>query len=198
MNKREKGKAERRNLIVNTAIECFIRNGIHKTGIREIAKEANVSLGNMYNHFSSKHELIAEIAALDKRDLERIIKELNSYEDPAIAISKFIDNYLDYASVFESAVLTIDIIAESIRNPIVAEQFESNRRNLCDAVTATIKKGISEGVMRDQISIDDTVKLLLDAIEGLGLRNGLAQTKPSTVERKTLQEMIFRMILLGP
>ena len=171
MNKREKGKAERRNLIVNTAIECFIRNGIHKTGIREIAKEANVSLGNMYNHFSSKHELIAEIAAVDKRD---------------------------YVSVFENAVLTIDIIAESIRNPIVAEQFESNRRNLCDAVTATIKKGISEGVMRDQISIDDTVKLLLDAIEGLGLRNGLAQIKPSTVERKTLQEMIFRMILLGP
>ena len=198
MNKREKGKAERRNLIVNTAIECFIRNGIHKTGIREIAKEANVSLGNMYNHFSSKHELIAEIAAVDKRDLEPIIKEINSNEDPATAISKLIDNYLDYVSVFENAVLTIDIIAESIRNPIVAEQFESNRRNLCDAVTATIKKGISEGVMRDQISIDDTVKLLLDAIEGLGLRNGLAQIKPSTVERKTLQEMIFRMILLGP
>ncbi|MFT7229431.1 MAG: TetR/AcrR family transcriptional repressor of uid operon [Methylophilaceae bacterium] len=198
MNKRGKSKAERRNLLVNTAIECFIRNGIHKTGIREIAKEANVSLGNMYNHFSSKHELIAEIATLDKRDLELIIKELNSNEDTYIAISKFIDNYLDYVSVFENAVLTIDIIAESIRNPIVAEQFESNRQNLCDALTITIKKGISENVMRDQISVDDTAKLLLDAIEGLGLRIGLAQIKPSKVERTTLQELILRMISLGP
>jgi TetR/AcrR family transcriptional repressor of uid operon len=152
----------------------------------------------MYNHFSSKHELIAEIAAIDKRDLELIIKELNSNEDTYIAISKFIDNYLDYVSVYENAVLTIDIIAEAIRNPIVAEQFESNRQNLCDALTQTIKKGISKNVMRDQISIDDTVKLLLDAIEGLGLRIGLAQTKPSKVERTALQELIFRMISLGP
>jgi len=194
MNRRERGKAERRNLILSTAIECFIRNGINKTGIREIAKEADISLGNMYNHFSSKHDLIAEIAALDRIGLERTTEELDACEDPIIAISTFIDNYLDYVSVFENAVLTVDIIAESMRDPTIAEQFEYNRRNLCDALSATIKKGITNNVIRKQVSIDDTVKLLLDAIEGLGLRSGLAQIKPSKTARKTLQEMILRMI----
>jgi len=194
MSDRDKAKAERRNLIVNAAIECFIRNGIHQTGIREIAEQANISLGNLYNHFSSKDELIAEIAVIDGAGLERFAMALDSKESPIVAMREFVDGYLDYVSKTENAVLTIDIFAEALRNPIVSKHFEANRNKLTDALSATIKRGISAGDMREQISIDETVKLFLDAIEGLGLRSGLAQAKPSANARKALQEMIFRML----
>ncbi|PCI02925.1 MAG: TetR family transcriptional regulator [Hyphomicrobiales bacterium] len=198
MSDREKAKAERRDLIVNAAIECFIRNGIHQTGIREIAEQAKVSLGNLYNHFSGKGELIAEIAVLDGEGLERFAMALDNSENPAVAVSEFVDEYLDYISQTENAVLTIDIMAEAIRNPTVAKHFEANCRKLTDALSATIKRGISTGDMREQINIDETVKLLLDAVEGLGLRSGLSQVKPSENARKALQEMIFRMLSSSP
>lgn len=194
MGEREKAKVERRHLIVSAAIECFIKNGIHQTGIREIAEHANVSLGNLYNYFSGKDELIAEIAVLDGKGLERFATALDTSKDPLTAMRKFVNDYLDYVSQAENAVLTIDIIAEALRNPTIAEQFELNRRTLVAALSATIKRGVSEGVMREKISIDETVKLLLDAIEGLGLRSGLAQMKPTKNARKTLQEFIFRML----
>lgn len=194
MVERAKAKAERRQLIVNAAISCFIKNGIHQTGIREIAKEANVSLGNMYNYFSSKDELISAIAVMDGQVIEQFIAAFGSIDNPYTMMSTFVDHYLDYMSYVENAYLTIDIIAETLRNPRVAEQFQSNRQKLTDVLCATIERGIGEGLMREQISIDETVKLFLDVIEGLGLRCGLAHQKPSQTARKTLQEMIFKML----
>lgn len=194
MSDRKNAKIERRRLIMNAAIECFIRNGIHQTGIREIAEQANVSLGNLYNHFSGKDELIAEIAVLDAEALNRLAMALDESEKPLVAMRRFVDRYLDYVSQTENAVLTIDLIAEALRNPTVAKHFETNRRKLLDALSATINRGILVGVMREQISIDETVKLILDAIEGLGLRSGLAKAKPSKSARNALQEMIFRTL----
>jgi AcrR family transcriptional regulator len=43
------------------ALECFSRKGFHGTSMREIAAAADVSLGNIYNYFSSKGELLMEI-----------------------------------------------------------------------------------------------------------------------------------------
>jgi len=194
MNERQKAKEERRHVIVNAAIECFVRNGIHQTGIRDIAEQASVSLGNLYNHFSGKDDLIAEIAKLDGEYLEQFATALDTSEAPLIAMRKFVDDYLDYVSQTENAFLTIDIIAETLRNPVVAEQFEKNRNRLIGILSATIERGISEGVMRKEINIAETVKLLLDVIEGLGLRSGLAQIKPPKGARRSVQEMILRML----
>jgi TetR/AcrR family transcriptional repressor of uid operon len=194
MSEREEAKAKRRHLIVSAAIECFIKNGIHQTGIRDIAELAGVSLGNLYNHFAGKDELIAEIAVLEGKELDQFAKMLDANEDAVMAIRKFADGYLDYVSQAENTVLTIEIIAEALRKPAIAEQFESNRLALVVALCETIKRGVSEGVMREKINIDETVRLLLDAIEGLGLRCGLDQIKPSKTARETLQEFIFRML----
>lgn len=198
MSNREEAKAERRHLIVGAAIECFIKNGIHQTGIREIAEHAGVSLGNLYNHFSGKDALIAEIAVLDGLGIERFTKALDGAENSLVAIRKFVDGYLDYVSQTENAVLTIDLIAEALRNPTVAKHFDSNRSKLIDTLSATIERGISAGDIRDQVNVDETIKLLLDAIEGLGLRVGLKGSKPSANARDTLQEMIFRMLSSRP
>lgn len=188
-------KAIRRALIMNAAITCFIHKGMHQTGMRDIAKQANISLGNLYNYFSSKNDLIAEIAVLDGEGLDIFATALNANADALMAMREFIDDYLDYMCSVENSFLTIDIIAESLRNPAIAKQFEINRTKLLDALVATIKHGMSENSIRQDISdIEETVKLILDAIEGLGLRCGLANTTPSQTARDTLHDMIFRML----
>ncbi|USG61116.1 TetR/AcrR family transcriptional regulator [Sneathiella marina] len=194
MNTRKKAKEERRALIVEAAVICFIRKGIHQTGIRDIAEQANVSLGNLYNHFPGKDALIAEIARLDGMDLEQFATELDISEDPGTAIARFVDGYLDYVSSTENAVLTIDITAEAIRNPAIAKQFDVNRQRLMDVLSATIIRGNSQGIMRSGLHIEESVDLILDAIEGLGMRAGLTGRKPSKKARKTLHDMIFRML----
>jgi len=55
--------AETRERIERAALKHFVEQGIAETSIRDIADEARVSLGAMYNHFESKEELAWQLFA---------------------------------------------------------------------------------------------------------------------------------------
>lgn len=82
----------KRDLLVDTALELFSKNGYRATGIDKILDESGVAKMTMYKHFKSKDELI--IAALRKRDenfsiqIVKRIKELvplQKHIDPRIS-----------------------------------------------------------------------------------------------------------------
>ena len=56
-----KAVAKTRDKIHAAAVKLFTKQGFHGTGMRQIAKQAGVSLGNLYNHHKSKEELLASL-----------------------------------------------------------------------------------------------------------------------------------------
>lgn len=54
-------REEKKSLIMRVALELFATNGFHGTTISNIASEAGISKGLIYNYFRSKEELIKEI-----------------------------------------------------------------------------------------------------------------------------------------
>ena len=59
-------KGERtRAAIIDAAYQLFLCNGFHGTSMREIADEAGLALGGIYNHFSSKEDIF--VALLSER-----------------------------------------------------------------------------------------------------------------------------------
>lgn len=67
-------REEKRSLIMDTALEHFAREGFHNTTINHIAKHAGISKGLMYNYFTGKDELLAEI-------IDRSISEMYLHFD---------------------------------------------------------------------------------------------------------------------
>jgi len=57
----EEIRAEKIGLIKNSALKLFAENGYESTSIAQIAKDAGISKGLMYNYFSSKEDLLKEI-----------------------------------------------------------------------------------------------------------------------------------------
>ena len=55
----------KRDLLLDTAIRLFYRDGFHAVGIDTILAEARLAKMTLYHHFSSKEELI--VAALERR-----------------------------------------------------------------------------------------------------------------------------------
>jgi AcrR family transcriptional regulator len=53
--------ADTRERIERAALKCFVEQGVAETSIRDIAAEAGISLGAMYNHFVSKDELAWQV-----------------------------------------------------------------------------------------------------------------------------------------
>lgn len=58
-------KINKRQALIDTAVELFSRDGFHATGIDKLLESAGVARMTLYNHFGSKTELIA--AALEYR-----------------------------------------------------------------------------------------------------------------------------------
>lgn len=54
-------RIQKKELIMNVALELFAENGFHATSISQIAKKAGISKGLTYNYFESKKEILDEI-----------------------------------------------------------------------------------------------------------------------------------------
>lgn len=52
---------KRREIIEDAARELFIKQGFHATSMRDIAKGAGVSLGNLYNYYETKDSIFESI-----------------------------------------------------------------------------------------------------------------------------------------
>lgn len=57
----ESNRDKKRNLIIDTALQLFIKNGYQYTKIIDIAKAAGMGKGTFYDYFSNKESLLLEI-----------------------------------------------------------------------------------------------------------------------------------------
>ncbi len=76
-------KALKRESIIQTALQLFSTNGFHKTTIPDIAKKLKMSVGNLYNYFSSKDILAQEIIKYTSEALGEKIRVVNMTEATA-------------------------------------------------------------------------------------------------------------------
>ena len=65
--------------IEDAAVELFLEQGYHATSMRQIAEQAGLALGGIYNHFSSKEELF-EAIIIDKHPYRQVLPAILSAE----------------------------------------------------------------------------------------------------------------------
>lgn len=91
-------KALKRVTIIQTALELFSANGFHKTTIPDIAKKMQMSVGNIYNYFSSKDILAREIIKYTSEALGAEIQKINMLDISSEAkVKKIVEVYFGMA-----------------------------------------------------------------------------------------------------
>ena len=68
----------KKEVIMKTALTLFAKKGFYSTTIADIAKEMGMSVGNMYNYFSSKETLAKELLIYTSSKFGDEIKKLMS------------------------------------------------------------------------------------------------------------------------
>jgi AcrR family transcriptional regulator len=85
-NNRKKGvevsKEEKKEIIMQTALNLFAKQGFYNTTIADIAKEMEMSVGNMYNYFPSKESLAKELLIYTSKKFGDEIKKLMKWIYP--------------------------------------------------------------------------------------------------------------------
>jgi AcrR family transcriptional regulator len=64
----EKYMIAQRDAIARAALNVLLEKGVYASSLRDICKEAGVSMGGLYIHFSTKEEVIVAACALDFTD----------------------------------------------------------------------------------------------------------------------------------
>lgn len=101
--------AARRRLLEDTAIRLFCERGYCAVGLRDIAEEAGVSVGNIYNHFARKEPLFASVVdrlhqafLAESEPLARFIAGARLPEDSAAlgrAVRDMVDRHRAYLTL---------------------------------------------------------------------------------------------------
>ncbi len=93
--------SKKRQLLIDTALELFYRNGVNSIGINEILKTSGVAKRTLYTDFESKEALV--LAALEQRH-KVFIDWLEAKLQGATSDQQLIDNlFRALASWFNSA-----------------------------------------------------------------------------------------------
>jgi len=87
----EKIKAERKELILDTALQLMSKKGYNATTVDLISSEASISKGLIYNYFESKESILKALVELAFADIDLIFTdvEVNSPADRLEQILEF-------------------------------------------------------------------------------------------------------------
>ena len=173
--KRQQTTAQRRAEILEAALICFLENGYHQTGVRDIAKRAGVSLGNLYNHFPGKHDVLAEIAAMERADLAPFLKMLVKPGSARAVLEKFIKAYANYLAAPETVMLSIEISSEAVRKPDIGALFLANREALVTALASVMRRGVEAGEFRKDLDPNEASQLVIELIDASAYRSALSE-----------------------
>jgi AcrR family transcriptional regulator len=99
-------KEEIRKRIIESAIKEFSEKGYDKASIKNIAKGANVAVGNLYRYFENKESLLKEVVKPVFGELVQMINTENVLENIDYknyiydTLNRFLDLYIANKSIF--------------------------------------------------------------------------------------------------
>src|SRR6185436_13147919 len=95
--RRDREKAETRQLILNAARELFTKEGYAETSMRRIADQIGYTATAIYHHFQDKDALLNELCLMDFRALGEALRKMGEIPDPISRIRAMGVNYVHFA-----------------------------------------------------------------------------------------------------
>lgn len=96
---REKQKAERETRILDAALALFRAHGFDATRMEQIADQAEVSIGTLYNYFATKGDILVALVVLVTRETLTIGAGIVAAppDDPAEAMEALAAAWIDHS-----------------------------------------------------------------------------------------------------
>lgn len=126
----------RKEQILLAAAACFSRTGFHRTTMRDILREVQLSAGAVYNYFPSKEAILQQMAERDLQSAIELLKQLSPAD--AYAVMRLLElmfGDLDRIVTSGGARLTVTVLAEVATNPELHQKIMPFRRQLKLEVT---------------------------------------------------------------
>jgi TetR/AcrR family fatty acid metabolism transcriptional regulator len=139
---------EKQDLIRDAAIRVFARKGFHATRAEEIAEEAGIAVGTIYNYFESKAQILLSIF---EREFD---EELGLYESLAKSGMSVAERFREilrvhFARLAESRDLAVVLVRERYNSSSeIGDAMTRMHRKMLDRIEKLLQDGIGQGWLR--------------------------------------------------
>lgn len=146
VGKRDRGCAgSRRNQIHVAAIDLFSERGYYGTSMEDIANQVGIGTSSLYNHVSSKQEMLAEIMTQTMRELHAQFKEsVAGYTSPPGKLRAVIEGHVVFNGTRQREVHISNREITSLQQP-TRDKVRHSRRCYAHNLLSLILEGIESG-----------------------------------------------------
>ncbi|MCR5651424.1 MAG: TetR/AcrR family transcriptional regulator [Lachnospiraceae bacterium] len=142
---RKEQKEERRQQILLTALELFVKRGYHDTKITDIAEAVPMSTGLMFHYFGSKEDLLTELVKMGMRGPGSVEGKVGV--SPDVYLLSFLKQMFSFAKD-QPWVFNMFVLMGQVRRPGMPEEARklASSVNALAPTVSLIKKGQKEGL----------------------------------------------------
>lgn len=148
MRTRKEQKEQRRQEIINAALELFVSKGYAATKITDIAKKTNMSTGLMFHYFESKEQLYEALVQMGLEGTS--YPGAQKYEHALDYFTNFTKQLFVYMKEQPLVAKLFVLMAEAQRNEATPEHIRAiaGKVNTIEQFVPIIEWGQQEGTIR--------------------------------------------------
>jgi len=179
---------DKKQQILHAALEVFARQGLEKGKIADIAKEAGIGKGTIYEYYKSKEEIFRAIEEMFiVGTIEQLQMVANSDDSPTEKLKQVCGYSLDlHAHLGDSILIISELWAQHSRG-LLHGHDSNNFADMYDdyykIIEDILKDGIAKGEFRE-MSIKGVTTLLLAMIDGVIWQSVIFKENEDFNERK--------------
>lgn len=162
----------RKQQILEAAYSMFTRKGVSACKMSDIARESNLSHGNIYNYFSSKEELLKCIAFEGQTSYTELLETASIMEGSALDKIHWLSEAYLRNKQFTSYWIILQIQATDILSAEANEEIRTRMFKNLNLLAEIVRSGQREGTIDDgdPVEIALMISSMLGSISLWGIR----------------------------
>jgi len=181
---------QKRQDILNSAMELFKEKGFHNTRMEEIALKAGVGKGTLYEYFTSKQEIfdetcIEKVTGVKDKIEEISLKDITFREKLTEMIAMKQGNEKCPESTIEGIMSNKNIISEKVVYAMMNHVSDMNK-----IIIRMVEQGKKEGVVEKNIPSDLIVTMIVGTVSEY-IRNKCINNHTGNNEEEIIINLLF-------
>jgi AcrR family transcriptional regulator len=138
---------DRREEVLQIATRLFYDHGFQSVGIRMIADAVGIQPSSLYYHFSSKEEILFQIALRATKDFVKSLTEtLRGPGDRVESLKSIVRHYVKYFADHQLAQRVVERESRELSG-VHRKEIRERQRSYVDQLTDFVTEGAAEGIL---------------------------------------------------
>ena len=197
-------RTQNRQTVIESALDCFIKDGIEDTKIAYIARCAGLTERSVYRYFENKADLVLQAALFFWDDNIRKVEAIShDHGKPETGLDEIRDILLSYGEIYFFARKKLVFVWEAElylnkcgKGSLVMNKPPDAFKNSKAPLACAIRRGLNDGSVNPNVDVEMLYYNSFDALLGFMQRMAISENDDTDAQRISARKRIRSICLV--